>query len=135
MSSSSQTSANANRLAADQQPPFRTSTTPSSRSSSPANTSLYPPPPRTIRSSPSNSSLNKTSANNSATPRIPLGNKREELWRRRWERASEILGDKGVVLGSWRVGTDVKDVSLWLVKEAIKETPNEAEKERKAGSA
>ena len=135
MSSTSQTSANANRPAADQQPPFRTSTTPSSRSSSPANTSLYPPPPRTLRSSPSNSSLNKTSANNSATPRIPLGNKREELWRRRWERASEILGDKGVVLGSWRVGTDVKDVSLWLVKEAMKETPNEAEKERKAGCA
>lgn len=69
---------------------------------------------------------------NSATPRIPLGNKREELWRRRWERASEILGDKGVVLGSWRIGTDAKDVSLWLVKEAMKETPTGKEKMREA---
>ncbi|BCS18636.1 uncharacterized protein APUU_11464A [Aspergillus puulaauensis] len=140
----SQTSANANRSAPDRQP-FRTSTTPSSRSSSPGNASLYPPPPRTLRSSGSNSSLNKTSTNNSesypssrtstmnsATPRIPLGNKREELWRRRWERASEILGDKGVVLGSWRVGTDAKDVSLWLVKEAMKETPTGKEKMKEA---
>lgn len=146
MTSTSQTSANANRPAPDRQPPFRTSTTPSSRSTSPGNTSLYPPPPRALRSPASNTSLNRTSTNNSesypssrtstmnsATPRVPLGNKREELWRRRWERANEILGDKGVVLGSWRVGTDAKDVSLWLVKEALKETPTGKEKEKKAG--
>jgi hypothetical protein len=54
-------------------------------------------------------------------PPVPLPNKREELWRRRWERASEVLEDHGVVLGSWRVGTDAQPVCAWLVEEAIKD--------------
>ncbi|KAE8151758.1 hypothetical protein BDV25DRAFT_152261 [Aspergillus avenaceus] len=52
----------------------------------------------------------------------PVPNKREELWRRRWERAHDTLVDKGVVLGSWRVGRDAEDVSLWLVREALKKS-------------
>ncbi|KAL2003047.1 hypothetical protein VTN02DRAFT_5125 [Thermoascus thermophilus] len=51
----------------------------------------------------------------------PLPNKREELWRRRWQRAKYILDQKGVVLGTWRVGGDVQDVCVWLVEEARKE--------------
>lgn len=54
-------------------------------------------------------------------PSPPLPNKREELWRRRWERAKDILDREGVVLGSWRVGRDVEDVCIWLVEEAQKE--------------
>lgn len=57
-----------------------------------------------------------------SAPLAPLPNKREELWRRRWERAHEILADKGVVLGSWRVGADAQDVTVWLVQEAMKDT-------------
>lgn len=53
-----------------------------------------------------------------SAPPSPLPNKREELWRRRWERAQEILDREGVVLGSWRVGGDVQDVCVWLVQQA-----------------
>ncbi|KAJ5184124.1 hypothetical protein N7492_001740 [Penicillium capsulatum] len=79
-----------------------------------------------LRPSASNQSLGRTAsgygASESGMPAAPLPNKREELWRRRWERASEILEDRGVVLGSWRVGDDVQSVCLWLVEEALKET-------------
>jgi hypothetical protein len=34
------------------------------------------------------------------------GNKREQMWRQRWARAEEIMRERGVVLRSWRVGTD-----------------------------
>ncbi|KAL4806742.1 hypothetical protein BDV18DRAFT_168363 [Aspergillus unguis] len=99
----------------------------SSRSSSPR------PSQPSIRSPASNPSLSRstnsdiyppsrTSTNSSTAPRPPLPNKREELWRRRWERASDELSHKGVVLGSWRVGQDAQDISLWLVKEAMKES-------------
>ncbi|KAL4952045.1 hypothetical protein BDW69DRAFT_195990 [Aspergillus filifer] len=141
ISSSSQSSANTSRT--ERQPRYPTSsTTPTSRSSSPAHLA-YPPPPSALRSPASNPSLSsRTSTNsdnyppsrastaNSAPPRAPLPNKREELWRRRWERATEILADQGVVLGSWRVGSDVKDVSMWLVKEALKESSTSKSKDK-----
>ncbi|PTU23177.1 hypothetical protein P175DRAFT_0522232 [Aspergillus ochraceoroseus IBT 24754] len=86
----------------------------------------WPPPPRSaLRSTASNpdvySPSRRGSMNSSANPPAPLPNKREELWRRRWERATAILGDRGVVLSSWRVGKDAQDVSLWLVKDALKD--------------
>lgn len=57
----------------------------------------------------------------SGMPPAPLPNKREELWKRRWERASEILEDHGVVLGSWRVGGDAQPVCMWLIDEQLKQ--------------
>ncbi|KAL3458141.1 hypothetical protein BJX64DRAFT_267309 [Aspergillus heterothallicus] len=144
--SSSRSDLTTSRRTPERQPTFPTSSTPSSRSSSP---SRRPVPPSILRSPASNPSLNRTNTNNTdscppsrassvssnASPQAPLPNKREELWRRRWERASDILGDRGVVLGSWRKGQDVQDVSLWLVKEAFKQsstsTPgNDKERER-----
>ncbi|KAJ5690796.1 hypothetical protein N7462_005188 [Penicillium macrosclerotiorum] len=77
-----------------------------------------------LRSPASSQSLRRTNTygtNDANLPPSPLPNKREELWRRRWERASEILGQKGVLLGSWRIGSDVQPVCLWLVEEAMKE--------------
>ncbi|KAK8248323.1 hypothetical protein HDK77DRAFT_461941 [Phyllosticta capitalensis] len=41
-----------------------------------------------------------TSAPGSATP---VGNKREELWRKRWAKAEQILNENGVLLRSWRL--------------------------------
>ncbi|KAJ5674418.1 uncharacterized protein N7477_004352 [Penicillium maclennaniae] len=73
-----------------------------------------------LRKPASNQSLPRT-ASDSAMPPAPLPNKREELWRRRWERASEILQRQNVVLGSWRVGSDALPVSVWLVEEAQKD--------------
>ncbi|KAL2827574.1 hypothetical protein BDW59DRAFT_179088 [Aspergillus cavernicola] len=145
--------ANLNRLPSDRPSPFPNSSTNTSRSSSPSpHPSRSPAPPSILRSPASNPSLSRTSTNNSdnyppsrassinssVPPQAPLPNKREELWRRRWERASEILGERGVVLGSWRVGKDVQDVSLWLVKEAMKDARGEkspffGEKERQSG--
>ncbi|KAF2201702.1 hypothetical protein GQ43DRAFT_393700 [Delitschia confertaspora ATCC 74209] len=44
-------------------------------------------------------------------------NKREVLWRQRWQRAEQVLGDKGVVLRSWRVGTDAMGEAERLIQE------------------
>ncbi|KAL9613570.1 MAG: hypothetical protein Q9167_001903 [Letrouitia subvulpina] len=48
-------------------------------------------------------------------------NKKEEMWLQRWARAKAILSKKGVVLRSWRVGTDVLDEAVKLVEKAQKE--------------
>lgn len=53
-------------------------------------------------------------------PPQPLLNKREELWKRRWERAQQILSDQGVLLGSWRVGSDAQDITTWLVEDTLR---------------
>ena len=45
--------------------------------------------------------------------------KKEELWKRRWARAKAILDEKGVVLRSWRVGSDVMRDAVELVEDAI----------------
>ncbi|KAF7617964.1 putative actin cytoskeleton organization protein App1 [Aspergillus flavus] len=91
-----------------------------------------PSPSNLLRSTTTNPSPARSSTNSvdsdqqsvaGSVPPAPLPNKREELWRRRWERAHDILTDKGVVLGSWRVGTDVQDVTMWLVQEAMKDVP------------
>ncbi|KAE8417840.1 hypothetical protein BDV36DRAFT_169847 [Aspergillus pseudocaelatus] len=91
-----------------------------------------PSPSNLLRSTTTNPSPARSSTNSldsdqqsvaGSAPPAPLPNKREELWRRRWERAHEILMDKGVVLGSWRVGTDAQDVTMWLVQEAMKDAP------------
>ncbi|KAJ5584863.1 uncharacterized protein N7459_004663 [Penicillium hispanicum] len=83
-----------------------------------------------LRHSASNQSLGRTTSNSytgyttptdPGMPPAPLPNKREELWRRRWERASDILRKHGVVLGSWRVGSDAQPVCMWLIDEALKE--------------
>ncbi|PWY89856.1 actin patch protein 1, partial [Aspergillus heteromorphus CBS 117.55] len=87
-------------------------------------------PSNILRSTQSNSSLSRTNTNtnsgsnngsSSYAPAAPLPNKREELWRRRWARAEELLDKKGVVLGSWRVGRDAQDVTVWLVEEAMRD--------------
>lgn len=50
-------------------------------------------------------------------PTQPI-NKKVELWKRRWARAKSILDSKGVMLRSWRVGTDVMDDAVRLVEKA-----------------
>ncbi|KAJ5783182.1 hypothetical protein N7457_004956 [Penicillium paradoxum] len=75
-----------------------------------------------LRPSRSSQSLGKAASNaESGVPPAPLPNKREELWRRRWDRASEVLEQHGVVLGSWRVGSDAQPVCSWLMEEAMKD--------------
>ncbi|KAJ9405535.1 hypothetical protein DTO045G8_6752 [Paecilomyces variotii] len=86
-------------------------------------------PASLVKTSASTPNFGRTNTNNTSdyenpdayVPPAPLPNKREELWRRRWERAKSILDREGVVLGTWRVGSDVQDVCVWLVEEAQKE--------------
>lgn len=78
------------------------------------------PPPRHPGSSPKpgiNRATNYRPADDSQTA---MPSKREELWKQRWKHAQQVLLDHGVVLGSWRVGSDVQDVTVWLVTEAQK---------------
>lgn len=45
--------------------------------------------------------------------------KKLELWRRRWARSEEIMQQRGVVLRSWRVGSDVMDECVKLVQKEL----------------
>ena len=47
-------------------------------------------------------------------------NKKEEMWRRRWARAEEILRNQRVVLRSWREGTEVMDEAVRIVEKAMR---------------
>ncbi|EEA18723.1 hypothetical protein TMatcc_010736 [Talaromyces marneffei ATCC 18224] len=67
-----------------------------------------------------NNAINSSAYYDYPEPPAPVLNKREELWKRRWERARQILSDYGVLLGSWRVGSDVQDITVWLVENAMK---------------
>ncbi|KAK8165467.1 hypothetical protein IWX90DRAFT_165162 [Phyllosticta citrichinensis] len=88
---------------------------PSTANASSSSVNLKPPQ--------STSSL-PTSAPGSATPLNGggggSGNKREELWRKRWAKAEQILSENGVLLRSWRVGADAMDESKQLVEEALR---------------
>ncbi|PLB33913.1 uncharacterized protein BDW47DRAFT_113186 [Aspergillus candidus] len=79
-------------------------------------------PSNTLRATSSSTSLRQSSTAPSSIDNTysTLPTKREEMWQRRWERAHDILTHHGVVLASWREGKDMKDVSVWLVKEAMK---------------
>ncbi|KAH7398992.1 hypothetical protein DE146DRAFT_719169 [Phaeosphaeria sp. MPI-PUGE-AT-0046c] len=48
----------------------------------------------------------------------PYLNKREQLWRQRWAKAEGIMKEHGVILRSWRVGTDAKGDAEKIIKEA-----------------
>ena len=58
-------------------------------------------------------------------------NKKEEVWKRRWARSKEILDAKGVMLRSWRVGSDMAGDAVALVEEAARETGKGLEKKGK----
>ncbi|MCJ1248908.1 hypothetical protein MMC30_006129 [Trapelia coarctata] len=58
------------------------------------------------------------------SPASPL-NKKEELWKRRWARAKEVLDEKGVVLRAWRKGDDVMETAVKLVERAQREDRGE----------
>ncbi|OXV07061.1 hypothetical protein Egran_05172 [Elaphomyces granulatus] len=96
------------------------------RSSSPSMSKMSPQTSvlgRTNTNSTYNSEFDGNSAHSNPfhPPPPSTPNKREEMWKRRWERAEEILSDYDVVLGSWRVGSDVQDICVWLVEKALKD--------------
>ncbi|KPI38537.1 Phosphatidate phosphatase APP1 [Cyphellophora attinorum] len=48
-------------------------------------------------------------------------NKKEEMWKRRWAHAQEIMGRQRIVLRTWRVGSDVMEECLRLVEREMGE--------------
>jgi phosphatidate phosphatase APP1 len=51
----------------------------------------------------------------------PILSKKEELWKRRWAKAKSIMEREGVVLRTWRVGSDVMDVCVEAVRQELVE--------------
>ena len=47
--------------------------------------------------------------------------KKEEMWRKRWIRAKEMMDAKGVVLRAWRVGSDVEEICKRLVEQELRD--------------
>jgi phosphatidate phosphatase APP1 len=48
-------------------------------------------------------------------------NKKEDMWKRRWAKAKQILDENGVELRGWRVGEDVMNDAVELVKKALED--------------
>ena len=42
------------------------------------------------------------------------------MWKRRWAKAKAIMDREGVMLRTWRVGTDVSDVCIEAVKQELR---------------
>lgn len=52
---------------------------------------------------------------------VPQISKKEEMWKRRWAKAKEVLDEKGVMLRSWRKGNDVMDEAIKLIERTRRE--------------
>ena len=52
--------------------------------------------------------------------------KKEDLWRRRWARAEELMRAHGVILRTWRVGGDVMGVAVGVVERGKEELERES---------
>lgn len=78
------------------------------------------------------SSLGLNGGNGNGDGGYPAGmNKREVLWRQRWARAEQVMGEKGVVLRSWRVGTDVMKEAERLIKKANEREKRESKEDKR----
>lgn len=64
---------------------------------------------------------NNTDFNTGNPAQSPVVNKKEEMWKRRWARAKQIMEKEGVLLRSWRVGADCMDECCGIVEGALKE--------------
>lgn len=51
----------------------------------------------------------------------PVLSKKEQLWRERWARAERVLGEHGVLLRSWRVGSDAIEEAEKLIQRTARE--------------
>jgi phosphatidate phosphatase APP1 len=63
--------------------------------------------------------LNRTSTG-STLGGEQYGTKKEQLWRQRWVTAEQRLGEHGVILRRWRVGSDIMGEAERIIKEAEK---------------
>ena len=89
-----------------------------------------PPPPRrgtvtSTSSAPPRRATWNSNGDSDDEPYRPsshvLVNKKLELWKRRWQRARDILDSKAVVLRSWRVGGDASLEAVQLIRKTLTE--------------
>ncbi|KAL1960430.1 hypothetical protein VTO42DRAFT_7729 [Malbranchea cinnamomea] len=99
---------------------FRPSTSGGTPHSSSSLQHNFPPPPTRLKPlracTPPTSSVYSSNSN---FEQLPTLSKREEAWNRRWTRAQEILSEHGVLLASWRVGSDVQDLCVTVIEQAL----------------
>lgn len=67
------------------------------------------------------SSGDPVAGGNGGAPQGSPYSKKEEVWRRRWARAEEIMRREGVVLRTWRVGSDVVEECVGVCERALRE--------------
>lgn len=72
-------------------------------------------------SSSANDIITTEDVNGNPTNPNPAINKKEDLWKRRWASAKEIMDAQGVMLRSWRMGDDVVEDAVGLIRKAIEE--------------
>ncbi|MCJ1347288.1 hypothetical protein MMC31_005511 [Peltigera leucophlebia] len=85
-------------------------------------------------SSASNDIITIEDVNGNPTNPNPAINKKEDLWKRRWANAKEIMDAQGVMLRSWRMGDDVVEDAVGLIRKAIEEDNKRREgSSRRAG--
>lgn len=56
-------------------------------------------------------------------------NKREEMWKRRWRRAKDIMDRHGVMLRTWRVGSDVMEECVRVVDKELEHMTGDRSKD------
>jgi phosphatidate phosphatase APP1 len=86
-----------------------------------------PPPRRGTAASASSTPPRRVTWNNNGDsdeePYRPAGtvpvNKKLDLWKRRWQRASDILDSKGVMLRSWRIGSDASLEAIQMIQKTL----------------
>ncbi|ETN42247.1 uncharacterized protein HMPREF1541_04188 [Cyphellophora europaea CBS 101466] len=61
--------------------------------------------------------------------------KKEEMWKRRWARAEDIMQRQRVVLRTWRVGTDVMEECVRLVEREFREQRSRSRSDRKTSNS
>lgn len=69
----------------------------------------------------SNDIITTEDVNGNPTNPNPAINKKEDLWKRRWANAKETMDAQGVLLRSWRMGDDVVEDAVGLIRKAIEE--------------
>ncbi|GAP88924.1 putative actin patch protein [Rosellinia necatrix] len=74
-----------------------------------------------IRRSNTDSPVTTTQSSASGSPNQEPLNKKLELWRRRLERAEDILSQHGVPLYTWRRGEDVVTEAIGIVRQTLEE--------------
>lgn len=80
-----------------------------------------------------NDSITSEDVNGNPTNPNPAINKKEDLWKRRWAATKAAMDAQGVMLRSWRIGDDVVEDAVGLIRKAMEE--DKRRESNKAGNS